>query len=75
MNEFINKHPYITGGIIYITCNTLVNIVKILKGTPIQPRISVIHVITKENPIENPIDPKDDEPVKKEEQKEEIREE
>jgi hypothetical protein len=69
MNEFINKHPYITWGIIYITCNTLVNIAKILKGTPIQPIISGIHVITKENPI----DPKDNEPTKKEEQKEEIR--
>lgn len=71
MNEFINKHPYITGGIIYITCKTLVNIAKILKGTPIQPRISVIHVMTEESPIE----PKCYEPVKKEEQKEEIREE
>lgn len=71
MNEFINNHPYITGGIIYITCKTLVNIAKILKGAPTQPSISVIHVITKENPI----DPKCDESVKKEEQKEEIREE
>jgi len=71
MKEFINNHPYITVGIVYITCKTLVNIAKILKGTPIQQRLSVIHVITKENPI----DPKGDEPVKKEEQKEEIREE
>ena len=46
MNEFINNHPYLTGGIIFLACKTLVKVVRIIKQEP-QPSLCIIHV-TKE---------------------------